>query len=151
MNPPEIIDRLAKERAKGAASLLISWQQALAMLPPLPATQLRRIALACESPAATRQLARFLARESDPQAAIQALLETVDASDESLASWLSALATFADFLDGTPQRPPLRQALGYLHCCEVMIQSGPRYESFAATVQTLLNTYGYEGDPAITD
>jgi hypothetical protein len=146
MNPPEIIDELAARKAGGAVSLLLTWKQALAVLPPLPGATLRTIALACPSPGAARQLGRFLAREGDPQGAVEELLRAVDESDETLESWLGALRAFAGYLDGTPQRPPLRKALGYLHCCQAMVQSGPRYETFPMAVETLLATHGFEGD-----
>ena len=145
MNTPEIIEALATRRAGGTASLFLSWSQALAMLPPLPDPQLRRIAGALPSPGTARHLARFLAREADPQTAVTTFLADVDESTESLEDWLAGFGVFADYLMRTALRPGLCQAAGFLHCCVALIESGPRYASFPQTVETMLSTYGYEG------
>jgi hypothetical protein len=145
MNPPEHIEALADKRAGGIASLGISWRQSLAVLPPLPPDILQNLVLALPSPGAARHLAGFLSREADPQRAVLDFLKVVDESDEDLEDWLAAFSIFATHIDGTAHRPNLTEATGYLHCCEAVIQSGPRYATFAQTTETLLDTYGYEG------
>jgi hypothetical protein len=145
MNPPEHIEALAEKRAGGIASLSISWRQSLAALPPLPPDLLQRLALELPSPGSARHLAAFLSREADPQQAVLEFLKAVDESDEDLSGWLEAFSVFATHVDGTAHRPNLTEATGYLHCCEAVIQSGPRYATFAQATETLLDTYGYEG------
>jgi hypothetical protein len=145
MNPPELINALADKRAAGVASLSISWRQGLAALPPLTAERLRELAMALPSPGAARHLARFLSREGDPQQAVDDFFEAVSESDEALPDWLAAFSVFAGFIDDTAHRPSLSEATGYLHCCEAVIQSGPRYATFAQATETLLATYGYQG------
>jgi hypothetical protein len=146
MNPPELIEALSRQRSCRTASLFLSWKQALATLPPLSPDNLQKIATALPSPASARQLARFLSRENEPGQAVDGLLRAVDESEEDLEAWLSGFSVFAGFIDGTAHRPGLHEAIGYLHCCEAMIESGTRYATFAHTVETMLDTYGYEGD-----
>lgn len=151
MNPPELIEALSNERSRGTASLLLSWKQSLAALPPLPPEILRSLAMALPSPASARHLARCLSRELEPRRAVDELLQAVDESEEDLEDWLSGFSVFANFVEGTAHRPGLREAIGYLHCCEAVIESGPRYANFAQTVETMLETYGYEGASPSTD
>ena len=145
MNSPDHLHKLANERAGGAESLRLSWLQALNSLPELDGETFELLARALPSPAATRQLAIFLSREADPAGAVQQFLTGVDESGESLEAWLSAFEAFTNYIRGTAHRPTLSQALGYLHCCEAIIESGPRYETFPMAVMTMLETYGYEG------
>lgn len=150
MNAPEQIDALATARAGGLASLYLSWKQSLATLPPLPADHLDRLALALPAPASARHLARFLSRESEPQSAVARFLEEVEASEEQLTDWLEAFAILARFLDNTLHRPSLSQAIGYLHCCEAVAHTGPRYATFAQTVETMLSLHGYAGEHPVS-
>jgi hypothetical protein len=145
MNPPEQIESLANKRSGGVASLYISWRQSLAAFPPLPPDVLQTLVMALPSPAASRHLAVYLSRETDPQQAVIDFLKAVDESDEDLKDWLAAFSVFANFIDSTAHRPNLTTAAGYLHCCEAIIQSGARYATFAQTAETMLSTYGYEG------
>ncbi|NDV60882.1 hypothetical protein G0Q06_00280 [Puniceicoccales bacterium CK1056] len=146
MNPSDLIEKFALKKAHGAESLRISWLQALAALPDLPRGVLERVVVALPSPGATRQLALFLSREPDEAAALEGFLSDIDESGESLNDWLAAFEVFADHLRGTAHRPSLTDAAGYLHCCEEAIDSGSRYETFPMAVQTMLETYGYEGN-----
>jgi hypothetical protein len=141
-----LIDQISETRAAGATSLRMAWQSALESLPALPDTLLAQIGPALPSPDATRHLARFLAREADPPAAVEQFLQEVDDSDESLDEWMLAFEVMAYFLDSTPHRPGLTQALGYLHCCAAVAHSGARYATFPLTVETMLETYGYAGE-----
>lgn len=145
VNSPELIESLATARSKGSPSFYISWKQSIATLPPMAEERLLKIVSALPSPASARQLALYLSREKSPRAALQALEEMVDESEEDLASWLTAFTTFADHIDGSLHRPTLREALGYLDCCQAVVSSGRRYEDFPQTVESLLDTYGYDG------
>lgn len=145
MNPPDLINRIARERSRGAESLRLSWLQALNTMPDLPEACLERVSGALPSPAAARALALFLSREPDPADSIERFLSGIEESGESLEEWLAAFDVFAHWLRGTAHRPSLTDAAGYLHCCEAVIDSGVRYETFPMAVQTMLETYGYEG------
>ncbi len=123
----------------------MAWSQALAEIPVLPEEHLRSLAKALPSPSAAHQFARFTAREPDPAGAVRSFLDDVAESGETLEEWLAALATLAAFLDQTEHRPGLIAAAGYLHCCASLIDSGPRYATFAGTVQSMLELYGYQG------
>jgi len=112
----------------------------------MPASRLERIVLALPSPASARQLSLYLSREQNPAAALDELEDAAEDSGEDLRSWLQAFTTFAGFIDGTTHRPTLTQALGYLDCCQAVVESGKRYEDFPQTVETLLSTYGYDGN-----
>lgn len=146
MNPPEQIEALSRSRSAEHASLYISWKHALAALPPLPAGDFETLATALPSPASARHFAAFLMRESDPQEAVAQFLKAVDDSEEDLPEWLSAFAVFARFIDQTAHRPNLTEATGYLHCCEAVIGSGVRYATFSQTAETMLATYGFDGE-----
>jgi hypothetical protein len=145
MKPSDVIEKLALERAQGAESLRLSWLQALNTLPDLPAETLEKIAAALPSPGTARHLGLFLSRETDPAAALEQFLAEIDDSCESLNDWFAAFEVFANYLRGTAHRPALSDAAGYLHCCEEVIDSGARFETFPMAVQTMLETYGYEG------
>lgn len=145
MNLSGSIQALARARAHGSISLQMAWTQALAEIPTLPDDQLATLAAALPSPAATRQFARLAAREPDPAGTVASFLDDVAESGESLRDWLAALSVLTTFLDRTDHRPGLTAAAGYLHCCISLIESGPRYATFAATVESMLEVYGYEG------
>ena len=140
-----LIDQIAETRANGASSLRIAWKGALQSLPELPDEMFKRVAMAIPSADTTRHFAHFLAREGDPLAAMETFFKEVDESDEPLEEWMSAFEVMAYFLDSTPHRPSLSQALGYLHCCAAVSHTGARYASFPMTVETMLETYGYAG------
>jgi hypothetical protein len=146
MNTPDTIDKLAREKAGGAESLRLSWLQALQLLPDLPLECLETLARALPAPDTARQLAIFLARDPDPETVVSEFLADVDESGESLKDWLEAFGVFANFIKGTAHRPGFASAAGYLHCCEAVVASGSRYETFPMAVQTMLETYGYEGN-----
>lgn len=146
MQRTDIMNKLAREKAQGAESLRLSWQQALALFPELPVHALESLTRSLASPITARQLALFLARDPDPAAVVLEFLAEVDESGESLKDWLAAFGVFADFIKGTAHHPSFSSAKGYLHCCESLVASGPRYESFPLAVQTMLETYGYEGN-----
>lgn len=145
MNLSESIQSLAAARAHGSISLQMAWSQALADIPVLPGDQLATLAAALPSPSATRQFARLAAREPDPPGAVATFLEDVSESGESLPDWLAALSVLTSFLEHTDHRPGLSAAAGYLHCCVSLIESGPRYTTFAGAVESMLDVYGYEG------
>ena len=140
-----LFEAVSEQRAKGAVSLKIAWRGALESLPALPADLLETLAPALPSPDTVRQFGRFLAREKNPAAALTAFFKEVDESDESLEEWLSAFEVLAYFLESTPHRPTLGEAVGYLHCCAAVAHTGARYASFPMTVETMLETYGYSG------
>lgn len=145
MQRTDIINKLAREKAHGAESLRLSWQQALALFPELPDETIEPLTRALGSPITARQLALFLARDPDPADVVREFLAEVDESGEFLQDWLAAFAVFADFIKGTAHHPSFSAARGYLHCCESLVASGPRYQTFPIAVQTMLETYGYEG------
>ncbi len=138
-----LIGRLAAQRAGGAASLALAWRQALGMLPKMAKGDLERLARALPRPATARHLARMLAREPDATAAIQEFFREVDDSAESLEAWLEAFGVLGGWLENTAHRPGFTQALGYLHCCAAVVDSGARYATLPATVATMLETYGF--------
>lgn len=145
MSSTEIIRKLARQRANGSESLRLAWEQALATLPPMQESQLEAIARAAPSPLSARQLAGFLSREQAPAQAVGRFFDEVAESEEPLEEWLKALSVLAGGLRSTAHRPDLRMAMGYLHCCEAVAHTGARYETFPMTVETMLETYGYEG------
>lgn len=141
-----LIDELSEARANGVSSLRIAWTNALESLPKLAPEQFRQVAEVFPSPDTARHFGRFLSREQSPAEAMVQLLQEVDESDESLEEWMNAFEVLAYFLDSTPHRPSLTQALGYLHCCAAVSHTGARYASFPMTVETMLETYGYSGE-----
>ena len=145
MSSTEIIRKLARQQANGSESLRIAWEQALATLPPIQETQLESIARAAPSPLVARQLAAFLSREASPGQALERFFAEVAESEEPLEEWLAALSVLAGGIRSTAHRPDLHMAMGYLHCCEAVAHTGARYETFPMTVETMLETYGYEG------
>lgn len=145
MNSTELIEKLAWSRSKGTASLHLSWTQALTAFPELPGSKLETIAKALPSPTSAREFAVFLSREDDPAKALDSFLADIDESESFLEEWLEAFEVLSTHLRGTAHRPTLTHAAGYLHCCEAVIDTGARYETFPMAVQTMLETYGYEG------
>lgn len=137
---------LADERSKGAASLRLSWMHALEGMPDIKTDWIKQIGLSCPGPKALRQFSQFLARESDATTALETFFKEVDESEESLEDWMEAFAVLANGLEATRYRPTLLMALGYLHCCEAVAHTGAQYETFPMTVETMLETYGYEGE-----
>lgn len=144
-SPPELVATLARRMAGDTASLLAPWQQAVSMLDFLKPPFLEQLVTACPGPATARQLALFLAREEDPNACVTVFLKDVDESGESLPEWLDGFRVLATHLEGTRRQPDFSDACGFLHCCAVVVDSGPRYASFADTVESMLATYGFSG------
>lgn len=142
------IDELAEYKSGGSPALLIAWKGSMESLPDLPEAPADLLIRGVPTPDILRQLGRFLSRETDPGASLQAFLKAVDESGESLEEWLSAFEVFAIFLESTAHRPNLRQATGYLHCCVSMAGTGSRYTTFPLAVETMLETYGYAGESA---
>lgn len=145
MNLSKSHQALAETRAHGSISLRMAWTHALADVPASSHHQLATLAAAFPSPTATRQFARLASREPDPPRAVTTFLHDVTESGQNLEDWLAALAILTTFLERTDRRPGLSAAAGYLHCCASLIESGPQYETFAGTVESMLELYGYNG------
>lgn len=139
------IEEFATQRAHGSPSLKAQWQQALHNFPQLPESLAKAILEVLTSPESARQLCAFVSREEDPTLAIETLFKEVDESNESLEEWMKAFEVFACFIDSTPHKPTLGMAIGYLHCCVSMAHTGSNYATFPMAVETMLETYGYEG------
>jgi hypothetical protein len=136
----------ARQRAAGTRSMDLAWKQALAHIEGIVPGYLPRLAPALPAPDTARELARCLAREPDPEAALNSFLDDVAESQEPLEEWLAAFSVLAAHLRDSAHRPTLTRAAGYLHCCISLIESGPRYATFADTARTMLETYGYASD-----
>jgi hypothetical protein len=146
MKPEDPAAHWARRRAAGTRSMDLAWRQALAQIEGIVPGYLPRLGPALPAPDSARELARFLAREPEPEGALNRFLDDVAESDEPLEDWLAALAVLASQLRDSAHRPTLTRAAGYLHCCVSLIESGPRYATFADTVRTMLETYGYAED-----
>ena len=96
------------------------------------------ITQAAPSPECLQHFESYLAREANPAEAIQQLFAMVDESDEPLGEWLKSFEVFACIIEGTSHTPTLRQALGYLKCCQAVSYTGARYASFPMTVEVML-------------
>lgn len=97
--------------------------------------------------AAGRRLLGILGRAGDPAVQMREFQFAVEQSEQSLASWLSALDVLARKLQSTPHRPDLRRLRGYLECCSSIIESGPRYSDLPMTVDTLFELFGFDPEP----
>ena len=76
---------------------------------------------------------------------VDSFLEEVDRSDYSLDDWAEAFAVFERWLveNGITSRP-LREMIGYLHCCTLTNAPGVPLPSLKVIVSQLLTTYGFE-------
>ena len=145
MEQTNTLEDLANERANGSPSQKIAWTTALQSLPTLSPEKLCLLGKEMASPELARILGRFLGRESDPETALDQFFREVDESEEPLEEWFKALEVLSYFLESTPHRPSLGQALGYLHCSVAMAHTGSSFTTFPLTVETMLETYGFDG------
>jgi hypothetical protein len=146
MQDKATIQEIAEKRAHGSPSARAAWQNALESFPDLPDNLSRTVLGAIPSHESTRMLARFIARESDPERSVGTFLKLVDESPEPLQEWLKAFEIFALFIESTVHRPNLAQATGYLRCCVSMAGTSRQYTTFPMAVETMLETYGYTGE-----
>lgn len=73
------------------------------------------------------------------------LIHCADESVHPLADWLEALSIFRQWLRLNGRHTQIESALGYLECCDASVYSAPGLTNLPATVQTMLETYSYDG------
>jgi len=142
---PDPIAALASQRSGGHPSQRLLWEQLLQNLASLGMPGWEDLASDIPSLGAGQSLLSLLRKDSRPQEAMAAFQEALKSSEERTADWLLGLEVLEHHLRSENAAVGLREALGYLECCAVVIESGPRYGTFPDTVRTMLETYGFEG------
>ena len=147
MQTQELILKIASDRSGGKGPLTQAWIKSLDGFPSLPEDAFERFARAMPNTETAQYFRNFLLRDPTPKEALAQFFAEVDESEETLEEWLNAFEVLAYYLESTPFRPALSKALGYLHCCAAVSHTGARYATFPMTVENMLETYGFSGDP----
>jgi hypothetical protein len=145
MDLPAAVNSVVRRRAERMPAELPHWQAAAAsLLSRTSASDAALLLATVRDPAALRRLLQLLQRTRDPQQAVAAWMQTVDASEESLADWLAALDVLLSSHNHAIQRADLHRLVGFLECCATVVESGANYPSLPATAQLMLETYGFD-------
>ena len=73
-----------------------------------------------------------------------ALHEAVDASDYSLDDWIEALDAFDRWLsDRGEKRRPIREIVGYIHCCTYKASPGVALGNLEVILLQALTEFGF--------
>ena len=141
---------LIDTRGRGSPAQTLLWQRVVEAGVALEADRetIAEVLRQAPEPAGAQAFWTLSARHptKDVGASWRALTLAVDESDETLAAWLRALAKFFEMTERDGQAPTLPGALGYLDCCAAAVGTGDRYTTFPATVEAMLDTYGYTGE-----
>lgn len=149
MDLPAPVNTVVRQRAERMPAQAPHWQAAAASLLTVASSGDAALLLAAvRDPSALRRLLQLLHRTRDPQQAVSAWMQTVDASEESLTDWLAALDVLLSSHNHAILRADLTRLVGFLECCATVVESGANYPSLPATAQLMLETYGFDPEDA---
>ena len=144
--PPHLTEKL-HQRAAGSPSATNLWSGALTRLHKCTLAHPKEDLFAREArnPRHLEDLAAFLGSGEVANRRADQLLRCADESDHAVGDWLEALSVFRQWLRQRGDRTPMEGALGYLECCDASVNSAPGLTDLPGTVQTMLETYGFDG------
>jgi hypothetical protein len=144
---PAHLSDILNLRAGGSPSATQLWTTAISHLHASKLASEKETLFAKEArlPRHLEDLAAFLGKGERTNAKADQLIHCADESIHPLADWLEALSVFRHWLRRSGRHTQIESALGYLECCDASVDSAPGLTDLPATVQTMLETYGYDG------